>query len=474
MSKNFVYNEDGEKVYRRQAVCVLAKDGTPLMPTHRNDKVTKWLENGEAIIVCHHPFTIQLMRETKKYTQPIEITLDTGTRHVGFSVKSKTSEYFSEQRDLLTGEKENLDDRRKHRRNRRGRTRYRKPRFLNRKKKEIMPSVEHKADAQIKLVERYAAVLPKTKVHVERANFDTHLLKCLEEGKKVPVGNDYQRGDKYGYETTRLAVMGRDDYTCQVCHGKSGDKRLRLHHIDMSRKRGNRVDDLITICETCHSPSNHKTILKDLKRPKRFDLSDATQMNHIGKYIARVLREEDGFDVVETYGAFTNMVRKELGLLKSHVNDAYSMGDYHPPVRACFCHLKKARRQSRAMTKFYDSRVVDVRDGKVKSGSELSCNRTSRHIPRDNPQNLRKFRGEKVRKGYVTAPKAKYDIRPGDIVEYDGKLYACYGVHNKGTRVIIDKVDGKQVSVSIKKVHIRNHHNGWTRAKLGYIKDACK
>ena len=270
-------------------------------------------------------------------------------------------------------------------------------------------------------------------------------------------------------------MFARDDYTCQVCHGKSGDKRLQLHHVDyMSGKHGNTMEELITICETCHSPSNHKTILKDFKQPKRVDLSDATQINHIGKYIARVLREDYGFDVVVTDGAYTNMLRNELNLPKSHVNDAYSMGDYHPPVRACFTWLRKVRRQSRVRTKFYDARIVDIRDGKVKSGSELSCNRTNRRIPRNNPNNLRKFRGEKVHKGYVSVPKCKYSIRPGDVVEYEGKLYACYGVHNKGTRVIIDKVDGKQVSVSIKKVRVRNHNNGWSRAKLGYIKNIQK
>ena len=119
------------------AVCVLSKSGERLMPTRRYGKVRHLLESGGAVIVSYKPyFTIQLTYDTPGYVQDVEACMDTGYQHIGCSVKSEKSEYVSEQRDLLTDEKQRHDARRKYRRSRRGRLRNRKPRFDNRRKTE--------------------------------------------------------------------------------------------------------------------------------------------------------------------------------------------------------------------------------------------------------------------------------------------------------------------------------------------------
>ena len=117
-------------------VCVLGNNGERLMPTIRLGKVRHLLKDGKAKIIKHHPFTIQLLYDSKTNTQPIEICEDVGYNYIGISVKSQSHEYVSAQYDTLQDEKACHDSCRKLRRTRRNRLRYRKPRFDNRKRGE--------------------------------------------------------------------------------------------------------------------------------------------------------------------------------------------------------------------------------------------------------------------------------------------------------------------------------------------------
>ena len=48
--------------------CVLALDGTKLMPIQNPKRVRKLLKSRNAVIVGHKPFTIQLTRDSEKNT----------------------------------------------------------------------------------------------------------------------------------------------------------------------------------------------------------------------------------------------------------------------------------------------------------------------------------------------------------------------------------------------------------------------
>ena len=101
---------------------VLAKDGTPLMPTYNIRKVRRMLKDGRAVIAGHKPgFTIRLTYEGEKNTQPVEISVDTGYQTAGVSVKSEKHEFTHEEYTFLKDEKERHDTRRKLRRERRNR-----------------------------------------------------------------------------------------------------------------------------------------------------------------------------------------------------------------------------------------------------------------------------------------------------------------------------------------------------------------
>ena len=49
-------------------VCVLSNNGERLMPTIRLGKVRHLLKDGKAKIIKHHPFTIQLLYDSKTNT----------------------------------------------------------------------------------------------------------------------------------------------------------------------------------------------------------------------------------------------------------------------------------------------------------------------------------------------------------------------------------------------------------------------
>ena len=244
------------------SVAVLSSTGRKLMPTS-NYKARKLLKSGRAEIYAYRPiFTIRLKDRKEGETQPIEYACDTGYQHVGVSIKSEKHEFVHAQYDMLSNETERHNDCRKYRRTRRNHKRYRKPRFDSRSKKnkEMAPSLRHRKENQIRLFESFCKVMPITSATFEMGKFDTQLLQAIANGKPLPEGKDYQQGSKYLYQTEREAVFGRDHYTCQVC-GKSVKDGviLNTHHIGYWKGyRSNRISNLLTVCEHCHTAKNHK------------------------------------------------------------------------------------------------------------------------------------------------------------------------------------------------------------------------
>ena len=447
-------------------VCVLSNNGERLMPTFRLGKVRHLLKDGKAKIVKHHPFTIQLLYDSKTNTQPIEICEDVGYNYIGISVKSESHEYVSAQYDTLQDEKEHHDDCRKYRRTRRNRLRYRKPRFDNRKCSEgwLAPSLKHKKELNVNVVKMYCAVMPITHATVEVGSFDTMLLQAIQKGEAKPEGADYQKGPHYNLATLREAVFYRDNYTCQVC-GRSPMKDgaiLHMHHMFYWKGRhGYQLDELVTACEKCHTPANHQ---KDGKlfgfgEDKKFaDLSGAAFMNAVRWQIVNELYAAFGKPFVTiTYGAMTKEKRIVLQLEKSHSNDAYAMGEFHPSRRCTFEHYEKVRRNNRILEKFYDSLYIDIRTGKEAAGKELFNGRISRNHKKDS-ENLHKYRGKRVYKGHRALLRKKVNLNPGDLVSLNGEVLIVHGTHTdkKGAVNVEFKTLAKngRKSASLKKLKI--------------------
>ena len=358
-------------------VFVLSNTNKKLMPTNEY-RARRLLKSGKATIYKYRPFTIKLTVRDNGYTQPIEYCCDTGYQHIGISIKSHKHEYVNEQRDLLKDETEHHNDCRNYRRTRRNRLRYRKARWNNRKsslicKDGFTPSIRNKRNVHVNLFKMYYEVCPITSTMFEMGQFDTQVLKALEEGKPLPEGTGYQQGEQYGYSTLREAVFSRDNYKC-VCCGKSALKDgviLKIHHLGyLIGDRSNRMSNLATVCSNCHTSKNHKEggKLYDLK-PKFKSFKGATFMTMVRYDLFAKLKENaDNTNFYMTYGAFTKLKRKELNVKKSHSNDAYCMGEFHPKHRTDFKHYQKLRRNNRILSKFYDAKYIDLRDGTFKSG----------------------------------------------------------------------------------------------------------
>ena len=450
-------------------VCVLSNNGERLMPTFRLGKVRRLLKDGKAKIVKHHPFTIQLLYDSKTNTQPIEICEDVGCNYIGISAKSKSHEYVSAQYDTLQDEKEHHDDCRKMRRTRRNRLRYRKPRFDNRKRGEgwLAPSLRHKKELNVNVVKMYCAVMPITYATVEVGSFDTMLVKAIQEGKVIPEGADYQKGPRYNLATLREAVFYRDNYVCKVCGRKATEGAiLHMHHMFYWKGRhGNSLDELLTVCEKCHTPANHQKggKLYGFGEDVKFaDLSGAAFMNAVRWQIVNALYATYGKEFVTiTYGAMTKEKRIALQLEKTHNNDAYAMGEFHPSCRCKFRHYQKRRRNNRVLEKFYDATYIDTRTGNKAKGKELFNGRISRNHKKDS-ENLHKYRAHKITKGRRSIRSKHYDIQSGDTVLYAGRKCITTGCFNKGKWLRIP-VGSTAKSVAISKVKLINHVGAWKK-----------
>ena len=448
------------------SVAVISKTGEKLMPTSEC-RARKLLKSGKAIKYSYHPFTIQLTKREAGDTQPIGLCMDTGYIHIGISVKSEKHEYLAEQIDTLTDERSRHDACRMYRRQRRSRKRYRQPRFNNRKKGKgwMAPSLEHKKEIHIQAILRINKVMPLTDITLEMGNFDTQVLKAKEEDKPLPQGADYQHGERYGITTLREAVFARDGYTCQCCGRTIKDGAiLHVHHVKYRSKGGtNSMSNLATVCEKCHTPKNHKPGGKLYNwKPKLPAFKGATFMTTVRwQLYDEVKTLFPDINIHITYGAATKERRRELNIGKSHVNDAFVMGQFHPKHRTKAVLYKKKRRNNRCLEKFYDAKYIDSRDGKKRSGQELFNGRINRNHKKDS-ENLHQYRKQKVSAGKRTVRKQHYAIQPHDIVIFDKKQFKTSGCHCNGTRAIL--LPSKK-SIAVKKLAIYKYSGGYFKSK---------
>lgn len=313
-----------------QYVYVVGSNGKPLMPCSPA-KARKLLKSKSAAVLQRTPFTIKLLHHAGGYKQPITLGVDAGSKHVGLSACTDTEELYKEELTPRNDVVKLLSARRECRRGRRHRkTRYRAPRFNNRvhskHKGWLAPSVEVKIQEHITAIHRICRRLPITKIVVETAELDTQRLKAMLEGKPLPVGIDYKRGEMYDEYNVRQYVLKRDNYTCQHCGARgSAEKgiKLHVHHLETRQTGGNAPNNLITLCKDCHTALHDGKITLKLDKKKRGKpLRDSAFMGIMRKTLLSRMRKEVAIPVVETQGYITKLLREENHIQKSHTNDA--------------------------------------------------------------------------------------------------------------------------------------------------------
>jgi len=319
----------------------------------KSQTARKLLNEGKAKVVMIQPFTIQLNRATGETKQSTTIGVDPGYKYIAISVVGLSEEFFSAE-ILLRTDMVNLNSERKqYRRSRRHRkTWYREPRFQNRKKPSgwLAPSIRHKKNSIIKFIELVKKRIPINKIIVETAAFDIQKINNPEiEGKQ------YQQGVQKNFWNVREYVLHRDNHICQQCRTKSKEKILQVHHIKSRKTGGNRPDNLITLCTQCHADIHAHSISLKIKKTKGFKAE--TFMSIIRWQLVNELKKR-GNNITHSYGYVTKSKRIELGLTKSHCNDAFVIAGGTTEKRSKTPYLvKQVRKQNRKLFKGIRSHI---------------------------------------------------------------------------------------------------------------------
>lgn len=399
-------------------VYVLSKTGQPLMPTENHAKVRVLLKQQKAKVVHRCPFTIQLLYDSTDYTQPVSLGIDAGSRHIGVSATTETKVLYEADVTLRNDIVDLLSTRREARRSRRNRkTRYRKPRFNNRTRKNgwLAPSVQQKVDTHLTVVRKVTEILPVSNITVETASFDIQKIKNPDIS-----GTGYQQGEQLDFWNVREYVLFRDGHTCQCCKGKSKDPVLNVHHIESRKTGGNAPNNLITLCGTCHKGYHKGTVVlpKAIHRGMKF--KDATFMGVMRWAFYNRMKETYeplGIMVNMTYGYITKNSRIEHNLPKDHFIDARCISG-HPDATS---------------------------NGMVFYQKKVRCHN-------------RQIHKQKILKGGIRkrnqAPYLVKGFRLFEKVKYHGKQYFIFGRRSSGF-FDIRTLDGTKVnkgSVSCKKI----------------------
>ena len=330
-------------------VYVLNKDGKPIMPTTRHGKVRRLLKEGKAHVVSTVPFTIQLDYDSDENLQEIKLGVDIGSVFVGLSASTTSKELYAAQVELRSKEIPALMlSRLESRRTRRNRkTRYRKPRFDNRRRPNgwLTPTSRNRMDEHMKAIQRAHTILPISSITIEIAPFDTQKLKNPDI-----QGEEYQQGELLGFENAREYVLIRDRHTCQHCKGESGCKTLHVHHITYRSQGGtDMVNNLITLCEDCHRKLHDGEFELNVRRINSF--KNQTSVSTIGKPLFKNLKELYP-NVIYTYGYITKAMRLRNGISKSHTSDAFVIaGNYSAERLGGYYQYRLNKRHTRSLHK---------------------------------------------------------------------------------------------------------------------------
>lgn len=322
-------------------VFVMSADRKPLDPCTQA-RARMLLRKKRAAIFRRAPFTIILVdrKVDESATHPLRLKLDPGAKTTGVAIllegEGGTSVVWAgeigHRGDAI---RQRLRARAALRRGRRFRkTRYRAPRFENRRRRDgwLPPSLESRVANVVTWAERIRRLCPVGAISVERVRFDTQALVNPEIS-----GAEYQHGTLFGYEV-REYLLEKWHRKCVYCDAENVP--LEVEHI-VARANGgsDRVSNLTLACDPCNKrkgklrvevflrndPERLPKILAHAKAP----LKDAAAVNATRNAIWFRLRET-GLPVEAGTGGRTKFNRTRLGLAREHWTDAVSVGASTP------------------------------------------------------------------------------------------------------------------------------------------------
>ncbi len=315
-------------------VFVVDTNKTPLAPTTpRRARIL--LNKGKAAVFRRYPFTIILKRVVENpNTGNRRLKIDPGSKTTGIAIVNQETgevEFAAELNHRGHQIKADLEKRRAVRRNRRSRkTRYRKLRFLNRKRPKgwLPPSLMSRVYNIDTWVFRLRALCPIKAISMELVRFDIQKMENPEIS-----GIEYQQGTLQGYEI-REYLLEKYNRTCVYC-GATGVRLDVEHIIPKAIYVDNRVSNLTISCKPCNLKKGTKTAEEfgypDVQGEAVKTLRDAAVVNATRWEIYRRL-QLTGLPVEVGTGGRTKFNRTQRGLPKTHWLDAACVGKSTPEM----------------------------------------------------------------------------------------------------------------------------------------------
>ncbi len=313
-------------------VLVLDHQRRPLMPC-TPARARLLLKQKKAAVLRRYPFML-ILREARPTAnvQPLRIKIDPGSRTSGLAVTNDTTGEVLWAAELThRGEQVHaaLQKRAAARRGRRQRhTRYRKPRFLNRRQPKgwLPPSLV----SRVRNIETWVARLrrwcPIGALSYEAARFDTQALEHPEI-----AGTEYQHGTLAGYELKEYLLL-KWGHQCAYC--KQTGIPLQVEHIVPKMRGGShRVTNLTLACEHCNQKKGNRTAhecgFPHLQAQAVLPLRDAAAVNSTRLSLYERLKST-GLPLETSTGGRTKWNRKLRGIPKAHWLDAANVGPSTP------------------------------------------------------------------------------------------------------------------------------------------------
>ena len=436
-----------------QPTPVVSSDGQPLMPCHPA-RARKLLAKGRA--VPHHVrgiFGIRLLHRTRAEStiQAAAINIDPGSDTTGIALVADNN---NDQRTVLAAYelrhrakdiKATLQGRASNRRNRRGRMRYRAPRFNNRRKPMgwLAPSIRSLKDDTMRLANTLLKLYPIFRISIERNKFDPQLMMNPDTR-----GVEYQHGTLHGRQV-RAYIMDRDNSRCVYC-GKTNVK-LELDHVVPRATGSNRADNLVACCRDCNiEKANHPIteFLSDqpdllkriLERLQRSDLAAAAHVNQALPYLVDDLRNTS-LPVELTDAASVSWAREQLGIPKTHCYDAVLQGRNFTSIKAL------------------PTQVIRVKPSNGRSKQKANVDRAGTPVGKPFRQQQRQPKNQR-RHNPAAGHSDRHQrygtqrIGTGDTVRFttwDGETLTGRGTIKAARARIAIRRSGKEVSVNIEK-----------------------
>jgi 5-methylcytosine-specific restriction endonuclease McrA len=312
-------------------VFVLDSKKEPLDPCHEA-RARELLRKGKAAVFRHYPFTIILRERVGGTVSSHRLKLDPGSKATGLAVlQERTSRVVwaaelthrgQDIRDALLARRASRHSRRQRK------TRYRRVRFLNRRRSAgwLAPSLHHRVLTTLTWAKRIERLVPLTAISMELSRFDTQFMEDA-----AIAGAGYQQGTLAGYEV-REYLLEKWGRRCAYCGAT--DVPLQVEHlVPQARGGSNRVSNLTLACEPCNQKKGNRTAAEfgfpHLMAQAKAPLRDAAAVNSVRWVLYHELRAL-GLPLEVGTGGRTKWNRLRLGMQKSHWLDAACVGASTP------------------------------------------------------------------------------------------------------------------------------------------------